>query len=74
MSVRLCLCVETTSRHCEQWQDIRESLVEPILRALDARRDVDHEFSLVLFGAPKYRYARHELDMAAGNYSHVAVK
>ncbi|KFM28598.1 hypothetical protein F751_6357 [Auxenochlorella protothecoides] len=50
MATRLCLLVETTTRHKDQWRDIRINIVEPILRALDA--SPTSELALVLVGVP----------------------
>lgn len=55
MATRLCLLVETTTRHKDQWRDIRINIVEPILRALDA--SPISELALVLVGVPGMRCA-----------------
>lgn len=55
MATRLCLLVETTTRHKDQWRDIRLNIVEPILRAMDA--SPNFELALVLVGVPGMRWA-----------------
>jgi hypothetical protein len=56
MGTRLCLVVETTTRHRDPWRDVRLSIVEPILRSLGPTSAV--EYALILVGAPTFRWDR----------------
>ena len=54
MATRLCLVVETTTRHRDQWLDTRLNIVEPILREL-LNAGGKCELALVLVGVPGLR-------------------
>lgn len=55
MATRLCLVVETTTRHRDQWLDTRLNIVEPILREL-LNAGGKCELALVLVGVPGLRW------------------
>ncbi len=53
MALRFCLVLEHTAAMAGGWEDIRGTIVEPILRSITAQGKC--ELALVLFGAHGFR-------------------